>query len=461
MRCAALLLALALAGCASVTPPERLRDELAQVTDSRTGVPASPQATLQQLLAQQPLEADTAVRIALLNNPGLQASLAALAISDADRVAAATLPNPHFAFSRLREGDGLELERMLGFNVLQVLTLPWRARYAGEALQVARLRAAEDVIRTAADTRKAWVQAVAARQSADYLADAQEAAAAGAELARRMARVGNFGRLQQAREQALLADVAAQRARAEQAALAEREKLTRLLGLWGTDAAYALPQRLPELPARLDDRGDIEATALRERLDVRAAREASAVSAGHLGLTRATRFVDALTVGLVHDTVFDGDGGRENRNGYEIELPVPLFDWGQARTARAQATYLQSVARLRETAVRARSEAREAWHGWRTAHDLARHYRDELVPLRRVIADETQLRYNGMLASVWDLLAETRNHITAVNGAVAAQRDFWLADTDLRTALTGTSPGALAAIGLAAPATDAARQGGH
>ena len=92
--------------------------------------------------------------------------------------------------------------------------------------------------------------------------------------------------------------------------------------------------------------------------------------------------------------------------------------------------------------MRARSEAREAWHGWRTAHDLARHYRDEIVPLHRFIADETQLRYNGMLVSVWDLLGETRNHIAAVNNAIAAQRDFWLADTDLQLALTGTSPGA-------------------
>ena len=446
MRALLLCAALALAGCASVTPPAELKSGVARLAAPATGVTAADAgATLQQLLARQPLDADTAVRIALLHNPGLDASLAALAISDAERVAAAQLPNPHFTFSRLREGQTLELERILSFNVLQLLALPWRVQYASESLQLARLRAAQDVIRTAADTRKAWVQAVAARQTANYLGDAREAAEAGAELARRMARVGNFSKLQQAREQALLADVAAQQARAEQAAVAEREKLTRLLGLWGADAAYTLPDRLPELPKELPERGDIEATALRERLDVRAARDESAYVAGTLGFTRATGFVDALTVGGVHDTLFDSaTGTRENKKGFELELPVPVFDWGQARNARAQASYAQSVARLRETAVRARSEAREAWHGWRTAHDLARHYRDEIVPLRRFIADETQLRYNGMLASVWELLAEARNHIAAVNGAIAAQRDFWLADTDLRTALTGTSPGALA-----------------
>ena len=108
--------------------------------------------------------------------------------------------------------------------------------------------------------------------------------------------------------------------------------------------------------------------------------------------------------------------------------------------------------------MQARSEAREAWHGWRTAYDLARHYRDEIVPLRKFINDETVLRYNGMLASVWDLLGETRNQVAAVNSAIAAQRDFWIADTDLHTALTGTSPGALAAMGTAAEPAATARR---
>jgi outer membrane protein TolC len=453
--------AVLLAGCASLSTPEALRRDVAQLTAGRTGLPADAQAqTVRELLSRQPLDADAAVRVALLHNPALEASLAALAISDAERVQAAQLPNPHFSLGRLREAQSLEIERMLTFNVISLVTLPWRAQYADQALQLARLRAAQEVIRTAAETRKAWFNAVAARQSAQYMRDAREAAEAGAELARRMARAGNWSKLQQAREQATLADISAQLARAEQAAVAEREKLTRLMGLWGADAGYTLPDRLPELPKALADQGDIEATAVRERIDVRAARDESLYVARSLGLTRATSVVDALSVGLVRNTHFDNAAGeRETTRGFEVELPIPLFDWGQARTARAEATYVQSVARIREVGVRARSEAREAWHGWRTAYDLAKHYRDEIVPLRRFIADETQLRYNGMLASVWDLLGEARNHIVAVNNAITAQRDFWIADTDLRTALTGTSPGALAAMAAGGGSPAAAPQG--
>ena len=59
--------------------------------------------------------------------------------------------------------------------------------------------------------------------------------------------------------------------------------------------------------------------------------------------------------------------------------------------------------------VRARSEVREAYGAYRTAFDLARHYRDEIVPLRKRISDENVLRYNGMLISVFELLADARS----------------------------------------------------
>ena len=61
--------------------------------------------------------------------------------------------------------------------------------------------------------------------------------------------------------------------------------------------------------------------------------------------------------------------------------------------------------------------------------------------------------YNGMLASVWDMLAEARNSTQAVANAIEAQRDFWLAETDLQLALTGTPPGALQGLTSGAAAS--------
>ena len=104
---------------------------------------------------------------------------------------------------------------------------------------------------------------------------------------------------------------------------------------------------------------------------------------------------------------------------------------------------LDDVDRAADTAVKARSEVREAYQAYRTTFDLAKHYRDEVVPLRKRISDENVLRYNGMLISVFELLADARQQIASVNAYLEALRDFWIADATLDLALTGKSPGPL------------------
>jgi len=466
----------ALTGCAALSPQTDLND-LQRLTDGKTqGVnvaltrdPDQVVEAVNTLLGHPrhgvpvgPLSAQAAVGIALLNNPRLQASMAALGISDADRVQASTLPNPHLALGRFVEGERVEIERILSINVWSLVTLPWRAEWQGRQHELAKLRAAQDVVRLATDTRKAWIHAVAAQQSVHYLRDVKEAAEAGAELARRMARVGNWSRLQQAREQVYLADALTQLARGEQAALATREHLTRLMGLWGAQAQFTLPDRLPDLPTAVADNTQVEAQALRERLDVRTARTEAAYVAKSLGFVKATGYVNALTLSHRRSTTWDNASGDQDRlRGWEVELSLPLFDWGQARHARAQSVYLQAVERVRDVAVLARSEARESYSAYRTAHDVAQHFRQQVVPLRQFINDELVLRYNGMLASVWDLLADTRALVLSTQSAIHAQRDFWLAEADLQTVLTGTSPGALASLSTSVATGSPSTSAGH
>lgn len=441
-----------LAGCASVSP-DGLRGDVAALTAGRTaGIEAALPATGPAARAQaqqsiqgwlaQPLTQDAAVRIALLNNPGLQARLAALGVADAERVQAITLPNPQLTLGRFTNSQEREIERTLAFNLLDLITLPWRTARQAERLQIATLQAAQDVVTLAAGTRRAWLRAVAAEQVAAAHERMTEAAEAGAELARRMVRVGNWSRLQQAREQAVLHEASAQLARARLAAATEREQLNRRLGLWGLQAQYQLAQQLPPLPASALPADGIEATALRERLDVQAARRQLDTQAIRQGWSRAGAVFGDIGLAYSRNTTTERDTGSSDvKRGWEIDLPLPLFDWGGAARTRAQAQVEQSAAQLQDTAVRARSEVRTAWRTYRTALDLARQQQGEVVPLRQFISDETTLRYNGMLASVWDLLAEARASTQAVANAIQAQRDFWLAETDLQLALTGTSPG--------------------
>ena len=134
--------------------------------------------------------------------------------------------------------------------------------------------------------------------------------------------------------------------------------------------------------------------------------------------------------------------GEARRDGYEIEVELPLFDFGSSRIARAEAIYMQAMHRAAQTAINARSEVRQSYSAYRTAYDLARHYRDEVVPLRKRISEENVLRYNGMLIGVFELLADSRDQIGSVTAYVEAMRNFWVAETNLKTALTGRSPGA-------------------
>ncbi|MFT3811902.1 MAG: TolC family protein [Acidovorax sp.] len=455
--------ALALAGCASVSP-DGLRGDVQALAAPRLPANAELSATdAQDRIAawlQQPVDSDTAIRIALLNNAGLQARLAELGLQDAQRVQALTLLNPYLTLGRFANGHEREIERQLSFGLVDLVTLPWRTRWLGWQMERAKLDAAQDVLRLAADTRRAWLRAVAAEQVLATRERMHEAAEAGGELARRMARVGNWSRLQQARELAVQQDASAQLARARLAAAQEREQLTRLMGLWGAQTDYRLPQQLPALPAEaaLQTGDGVEAAALRERLDLRAQRRDLDQLADRAGWAGVGSVFGDIGLAYTRNTTTAKDTGHGDvKRGWEIAVPLPLFDWGGAASASARASVRRSAAQLQATAVNARSEARSAWRSYRTAWDLAHQQQAEVLPLARLIQDETQLRYNGMFASVWELLAQARDTAQAVAAATQAQRDFWLAEADLQLALNGTSPGALQSLSSAtAPTTSSA-----
>ena len=456
--------ALLLAGCASWSPDGGV-GRTADLTRERTGQAVAFQrseadtglarARVADLL-RQPLTPESAVQVALLNHRGLQARLAELGISEADRVRAGRPANPTLGFGRLQGHGVTEIDRSVMFNVLGLLTLPLASELAQRQLEQAQDQAAFDAVGAAGEARQAFFGAVAAQALVTYQEQVKEAADASGELARRMLQAGNFSKLAQMREQAFQADATANLARARHQALAARERLVRALGLSGEQLAFQLPDRLPDLPAEPLAPRDAEQTAIDKRLDVLMAKRNVDATARSLGLTRATRFINVLHAGYANKS----QTGEPRQNGYEIELELPLFDFGATRAARAEATYMQAVHRAAEVAVNARSEVREAYSAYRTAYELARHYRDEAVPLRKRISDENLLRYNGMLASVFELLADAREQIGTVTAAIEAQRDFWIADTQLQGALTGRSPGAISSTGPAQP-TSATPQGAH
>jgi outer membrane protein TolC len=392
-------------------------------------------ARVAQLLRRR-LTADAAVQVALLNNRGLQAAYNELGIAEAAMVEASLPPSPGLSVQRIAGSAEVEIERRIVADILALATLPVRARIAADRFRQAQLRAAETTLRLAAATRRAYYRAVGTRELVGFLTQAKSAAETGTELAKRLGETGAMNKLDQAREQVFYAETTAQLAAAQQRAQSEREQLVRLMGLWGDDLDFKLPDALPALPRRPKALPQIEIEALRRRLDLQAARLELAALAHSLKLTQATRFVNRVELsGVARDTRERATGARINDRGFDLELQIPLFDFGETRLREASETYMASVNRLADLAVIVRSQSREAYRRYRSSYDIAAHYQREVLPLRKIISDETQLRLGAMQIDEFALLAEGRARIASTIASIGATRDFWLAESDLSAAL--------------------------
>jgi outer membrane protein TolC len=402
------------------------------------GERAKSDAQVAELLTHS-ISSDDAVQIALLNNQGLQASFEGLGISEADLVQSGRLPNPRFTLRHAGVAAEYDIEETLSFNVLSLFIVPYAHEIEKRRFAQVQSAVVVTVVRLANDTRQAYFAAVAAHESVHYLTQVKAAADASAELARRMVQAGNWNLLDDARERSFSTDASLRLARANLAEVDAREKLQRLMGLSGNQPAMQLADRLPDLPRDIDALPDVEQTILQNRIDLRLQRLQLDELAGTLRLGKATRFINVLDAGPAR--VLQGAASQPYERGYEASLEIPLFDGGGARVERAEAVYSQAVDRFTQAAVDARSQIRVAYAAYRSDFDMARRQRDEVVPARKLIAQQNLLRYNASLISVFDLLADARSQIEAVNDYIQSVRDFWMAKSELDTALLGsTSP---------------------
>lgn len=457
-----------LAGCASfeLEPSiARSNEALAPFTQGELALARTEaqQAQRTQAAAQllgQPLAQQAAVRLALLNSPALQALLAQHGAEGAATAQAGRISNPVLSLERLRTGQELDIGRSLSFGLLDVLTLPARQRLAEQKLAQHQLKLSAEVVEQVTQIRQAWVRAVAARQLSVYADLVLDSAEVSAELARRMQQVGNFNRLTRARQQAFYADAATQAASARHQALAGREALIRLLGLNEAQAqAMTLPERLPDLPLQAQSPEAVARHASSERLDVQLARAQFNAQAQAQGLTGLTSLID-IELGLIRNTTLDADHRATSRGG-ELSLRLPLFDSGSLQRQGMSASTLATARQLEAVVRAAGSHLRESYSAYRTAHDIARHYRDEVIPLRKTMADENLLRYNAMLIGVFELLADARDQVGTVMSALQAEQQFWLADAALQASLMGKPVGLGMSMTGPAASSSAPSPAGH
>lgn len=461
--------ALGLSGCAAFSPDsgmtavseltsQTIRKDVAFVRTAKGA--AAVDARVHQLLSRT-LTAETAVQVALLNNKGLQAAYNELALAETDLVEQSLPPNPLFSVSRI-SGDGAsEIERQVVGDILALATLPFRSDIARERFRQAQLRAALATLRLAADVRRAYVRAVAGNEMVVLLTDAEATAESTAQLAAKLGETGSVNKLDQAREQVFYAETTADLATARQAVTSAREKLARLMGLWDDGLDFRLPNALPPLPRRPQALPSIEADAVGHRIDLQIARLELTALAKSLNLTEATRFVTLFDLAGISRRTQDPEGAPFRERGFDVQFQIPIFDGGEVRVRQAAETYNLAFNRLTERAVNVRSEARDAYRVYRSSYDIASHYQREIIPLRKIITEEMQLRFSSMQVDIFALLTEARQRLASLRGAIDARQNFFLARSELQTAVNG---GGRPASGVDNPtniATAAPADGGH
>jgi outer membrane protein TolC len=289
----------------------------------------------------------------------------------------------------------------------------------------------------------AWVQAVTARHSLRLMSEALSAASTGVALGQRMVMAGNWSQAKLLREQVQEAAAHQAAARAQQAKTSADEQLARLLGEWNGVSLAALLERLPSSLPALPEQvtpgpgispADVESAALRGHPTLgwqltEARRQLAGTSPAQLAAWREA--VDAaLATSQKPDSMAPWTAPQIDN------LPL-LRDHALERAVRAESALLQAAAERR-------SMAREAWAQLQAQLASARHAQDVVSPLQTTLEQETLLGYNGMLQSTWDLLAQARERLAALDAAHQARRDFWLAHTAWQALLAGgdyQSPG--------------------
>jgi len=383
-------------------------------------------------LLQKPLTSTAAVQIALLNNRDLQAAFEEIGLTFADVREARMLANPE-ADLAVKVPTGTIFEWSVAQNFLNLLMIPMRTRVARDRLAAAQLRVSDTVVKLVAEVKSAVIELQAGDALLERLRLAHDAQDAALQLMQKIHAAGNAPDLKLVEEQAAYSQSRIDVAMAEAAQREHREKLNRLLGLWGGDTEWKLAGPLPDIPATAPSVHGLETLAVANRLDLAAARADLAGLVRALGLEKSFRFIGVLDFGVASS--HDSDGPAST--GPSVRLELPLFNQGQPRIARGEAQLRMAQSKFEQLAIGIRSDVRELRDRMLSKRDMAFFYRDDLLPTRRRILSLTLLNYNAMLSGAFELFAAKREELEAEKSWIEACRDYWITRAELERAVGG------------------------
>lgn len=386
-------------------------------------------------LLSRELTADQAVQIALLNNRNLQATYEDLSVAQADLVQAGLLKNPVFdAEIRFHEaGGGTGFEGAIVQNFIDLLQIPMRKRIAESQFEAAKLRVAGAVLDLAAETRTAFYMLQADQQLLEMRRTVLEATDASFDVAQRLRDAGNITELDLAMERRQYEQAKVDFASVEASALADRERLNAILGLWGTGTQWKIANRLPELPTEEIALDTVENRAIAQSLDLASYRQRIISVGQQLGLLRPFALFPEGEAGVSAEHEAEGGWGV----GPAIAGPIPIFDQGQARIASADAELRRARQLYQALAVEIRAEARASAIELRAARERVQYFQGMILPLSKQVVDQTQLQYNAMQIGPFQLLQAKRDQIETGQQYIDSLREYWIARSNVEQIANG------------------------
>ena len=438
----AAVLALSVSTGAAKEPPSR---PVEKAVNERTGFAVRWQkdaAAREEALAEvrtllkKPLTVNRAVQIALLNNRELLATFEDVGVSAAELREAGMWKNPSIDLSVRfpdRAPSGANWEEAAVFDILDLLMIPLRKRVAANQLAAVQLRVADVAVKLVAEVKMAMYELQADDALLAHRRTVAEISNTALDLSQRQHEAGNITDLALARQQSAYATTRLDLATAENHQREHREKLNRLLSLWGGDTAWKIAGGLPALPPGDVPLRGLESLAVTQRLDLSAAHKELAGLVRALGLTKTYRYIGALEFGV--DTERSSD--RSNTTGPTVRLEVPLFNQGQARIAKGEAELRRAERKLEGIAIGIRADVRALHDKLASLREAARFFQNDVVPVRRAITAGVLLHYNGMLLGNYELFATRAEQIEAEHKSIEALRDYWMTRAELERALGG------------------------
>jgi outer membrane protein TolC len=432
MRLSALFLGLSLLGCAAA-PVDYAALENAAVARQRWSSAESAHArqNAKQLL-EKPLTADTAARVALLQNQGAKAAAESLGIAQAELAGVKRLPNPelHGAL-RFRRGTSADIDVAALLDVSALLFTISRAAAAEADVAAAKLEAVGALVELSFNARRAFVDYQAALELVELRQSVLSAFEASALAAERLREAGNLTELNVASEQAMREEARLALSQAQAEASAAREGLNGVMGMTAAGATWRTTPHLPELPKTEPSLENLEERALKSSLEIAAAKQRYTAAAKHAGIADVSGWLPELKAGV------SAERDQQWGVGPAVQLELPLFYQGQGEVGAARARMKREQYLYADAAVQVRSAARAV----RARLDAARrgvvHAHDVVLPLRERVVQQTQLEYNGMLVGIFQLLEAKREELAAAEKYLELRRDYWRSRLEAEQLLAG------------------------